>query len=89
MLLLLILGFISAVHTVAFGHPRYHLPLVPLLCVYAGAALATASWVRLREGLAQAVAPAAVCLLWIGIWSREVLVVEADRIRNLLAVLLG
>ena len=37
-LLLLIVSFICALHTVTFGHPRYRLPLMPVLAVYAGAA---------------------------------------------------
>ena len=33
--------FVCALHALVFGHPRYRLPLMPLLGIYAGAALAT------------------------------------------------
>jgi len=37
--LLLLLAFVTALHSVAFGHSRYHLPLMPIVIVYAAAAL--------------------------------------------------
>jgi len=88
-LFVLLIAYISAVHSVAFGHPRYHLPLLPLLCLYAGAALTSAVWVRLHDGIRPALAPALMCLLWIGIWSREVFVTESERIRGLLSAMFG
>jgi 4-amino-4-deoxy-L-arabinose transferase-like glycosyltransferase len=45
-LLWLIIGFICGIHTLVFGHSRYHLPLMPLIGVFAGAA-----WVHWREVL--------------------------------------
>ena len=40
-LLLLIVVFVCALHSVVFGHPRYRLPLMPILAIYAGAAFVT------------------------------------------------
>src|SRR5262249_42881587 len=40
---LLVIFFVCALHTIVFGHSRYHLPLMPLVLLYAAAAL-----VRLR-----------------------------------------
>jgi len=37
--LLLLLTFVTGLHAVAFGHSRYHLPLMPLVILYAAAAL--------------------------------------------------
>jgi 4-amino-4-deoxy-L-arabinose transferase-like glycosyltransferase len=37
---LLVVAFICALHTVVFGHSRYHLPLIPLVLLYAAAAWA-------------------------------------------------
>ena len=37
LLLLLPIAFTCAVHTLVFAHSRYHLPVMPLLMVYAGA----------------------------------------------------
>jgi 4-amino-4-deoxy-L-arabinose transferase-like glycosyltransferase len=41
---LAILLFVCALHSIVFGHPRYRLPLMPLLCSYAGVALAQGAW---------------------------------------------
>jgi 4-amino-4-deoxy-L-arabinose transferase-like glycosyltransferase len=38
-LLLLVIGFHCAVHTVVFAHSRYHLPIMPFAMVYSAAAL--------------------------------------------------
>ncbi len=38
-LLLLVIVAICGLHSIVFGHPRYRLPLTPLLAVYAGAAI--------------------------------------------------
>jgi 4-amino-4-deoxy-L-arabinose transferase-like glycosyltransferase len=45
-LVLLVGGFICALHTVVFGHSRYHLPLIPLVCIYAAAALSARPWLN-------------------------------------------
>src|SRR5258708_8824356 len=31
---LLLIAFVTGIHTMVFGHPRYHLPLIPLLLFY-------------------------------------------------------
>jgi 4-amino-4-deoxy-L-arabinose transferase-like glycosyltransferase len=36
--------FVCALHSIVFGHPRYRLPLMPLLGVYAAPVLAAAPW---------------------------------------------
>jgi 4-amino-4-deoxy-L-arabinose transferase-like glycosyltransferase len=41
---LLVILFVCALHTIVFGHSRYHLPLMPLVLLYASAA-----FVRLRD----------------------------------------
>lgn len=37
--LLLLILFITGLHSVAFGHSRYHLPLMPIVIIYAAAAV--------------------------------------------------
>ncbi|GAB6162476.1 hypothetical protein JCM12298_16350 [Desulfothermus naphthae] len=34
-LIILIIFYFTAIHAIVFGHSRYHLPLIPLLCIYA------------------------------------------------------
>jgi 4-amino-4-deoxy-L-arabinose transferase-like glycosyltransferase len=38
-LLLLVAGFICAIHTAVFAHSRYHLPVMPFMMIYAAAAV--------------------------------------------------
>jgi 4-amino-4-deoxy-L-arabinose transferase-like glycosyltransferase len=76
--LLLVVGFVCAVHTVVFGHSRYHVPLMPIVMIFAAAA-----WSGRKEWLArwctwQFAAACAVCLVLIVNWGRELLV-EAGR----------
>ncbi len=76
--------FICGMHTVVFGHERYHLPLIPFFLLYAGAAVRRQSWRRLRAGERTVVAP---LLLWAGllaIWGWEILVVESESVRGLM-----
>jgi len=80
---LLLVLFISGLHTLTFGHSRYHLPLLPLLILYAASAFAQRSWLSLREGLPVAAAPVAAWILLLAIWGREILVVETGKIKNL------
>jgi 4-amino-4-deoxy-L-arabinose transferase-like glycosyltransferase len=71
--------FVTGVHTVVYGHSRYHLPLVPILLLYAAAALEGRSWRRLREGPRVAAAPLLVLLGLFAIWVRA-LALDAGRI---------
>jgi 4-amino-4-deoxy-L-arabinose transferase-like glycosyltransferase len=71
-LLLLLIAFVTCLHALAFGHSRYHLPLMPLLILYAAGAID--QWRRLAGrwksfGFAAAVA----CLLVLGAsWALEI-----------------
>lgn len=84
---LLLLTFICGIHTAIFGHERYHLPLIPVLCLYAAAAVAHRSWLRLREEVLTAMPPVAAWTALIVIWGREVFIVEMERIQVLLRAL--
>ena len=86
-LLLLVVGFVCAIHTVVFGHSRYHIPLIPILLLFAASAIEHRSWLRFREGLATAAAPAAAASLVLGIWARQILAVDSERIRQLFRVI--
>ena len=85
--LLLIVVFVCGLHGVTFGHSRYHLPLVPILIMYA------ASLVQHRARLATAtparalVGPALMASLAVLVWSRELLFRDFDHIAALVRVL--
>ncbi len=61
--------FVCALHTLVFGHPRYRVPLTPLMAVYAGAAIDARAWHSRggvwRSRVVPATAIAAFCALWV------------------------
>jgi 4-amino-4-deoxy-L-arabinose transferase-like glycosyltransferase len=84
---LLLLVFICGIHTVVFGHERYHLPLIPFLCLYAAAAVVNRGWRCLQSGRLAVMPPIAAWMVLFVIWGREVFIIEIDRIQALLQVL--
>lgn len=88
-LILLLIAFVAGLHALAFGHSRYHIPLVPLLLLYGASALQERAWRHVVDGW-RPVAGLLVCAtLLLSIWAREVLSRDADRIRDLLRHWLG
>ena len=77
-LLVVVMLFIAGVHSVVFGHSRYHLPLVPVLLVYGGAAVDAGVW-RAWTGKGAVVATA-LLLMFVAIWTYEVFVQDAARV---------
>jgi 4-amino-4-deoxy-L-arabinose transferase-like glycosyltransferase len=88
-ILLLVIGFIATMHAIAFGHERYHLPLIPFLLLYAAAAIIRRSWQEIRPPLRPCAAPLAVGACLFVLWAREVLIVDTDRIQILLRQIFG
>jgi 4-amino-4-deoxy-L-arabinose transferase-like glycosyltransferase len=92
-LLLLPMVLIVGLHTIVFGHSRYHVPLMPVLAVYA-AALVTKrgglAWVSFRSGWEQRHLPASVVgaavsvTALLAIWVRQVAFVDLNRIGALI-----
>jgi len=60
--------FVCALHAIVFGHPRYRLPLMPLLAVYAGVALDTRAWRFGAAGWRSAAIPAGLVGGFFAIW---------------------
>jgi 4-amino-4-deoxy-L-arabinose transferase-like glycosyltransferase len=82
--LLLVVIFICGIHTVVFGHSRYHLPLVPILVMYAASAVSQFQFQRVKLSTAGVVPALVTMLVLVTIWTREVFIVDAARIRALL-----
>ena len=83
-LLLLPIVLIMGLHTIVFGHSRYHLPLIPILAVY-GAALVAARPLSLSDAARGPLVGAAVSVAALGaIWVRQVVLVDLNRIASLL-----
>ena len=81
---MLVLLWVCGIHTVVFGHSRYHLPIMPIVLMYSALAVHARSWRHWRgQGWRYAAAFAAVALLAC-IWFREIVFRDPERIRQLL-----
>ena len=83
--LLLVVAFVCALHSLVFAHPRYRLPLMPVLMVYAAAALTRLN----RESLTnlRRAWPVFACLaLAAGIWTAQFFVRDAAFIWRLMGL---
>ncbi len=84
--LLLVIAFVCGMHTLVFGHSRYHLPLMPLVMVYAAGALVHRKqlWLPRRPAFWLA---CCLCALFLAGWTWDFLVVDWVRIQQLLGTL--
>jgi 4-amino-4-deoxy-L-arabinose transferase-like glycosyltransferase len=76
--LILLAGFVCAVHTAVFGHSRYHLPLMPIVMIFAAAAWSGRGTLLANWRTWPFAAACAVCFVLLAAWGRE-LVIEAGR----------
>ena len=79
LLLLMLIGYVCALHTLSFGHSRYHLPLIPPILVYAGLAIVHRRELWSRRGTWPFVLACALVGLLAAGWAREILVVDLGR----------
>jgi 4-amino-4-deoxy-L-arabinose transferase-like glycosyltransferase len=81
--LLLLVAFVCGLHTLAFGHSRYHLPLMPLVLLYAASAVVHrhALWGRRRSRSFRLAC--ALCAVFVGGWAWTLAVVDGERVLNL------
>lgn len=77
--LLLLTGFVCAVHTAVFGHERYHLPLMPLAAIYAAAAWVDRREIWQRRSGGPFLLAAAISALLVVSWTFEALFVDLAR----------
>jgi 4-amino-4-deoxy-L-arabinose transferase-like glycosyltransferase len=76
--------FVTLAHAPAFGHPRFHLPLMPLFAIYAAHAWAARRAIaRARRATAFKVAVALAGLLGV-IWVREIALESERFVRGLM-----
>jgi 4-amino-4-deoxy-L-arabinose transferase-like glycosyltransferase len=85
LLLLLPVLVTVAAHTIVFGHSRYHVPLMPILGLYAAALFvqreAFLSWTWSPSAVGAVVSVSLLVLIWV----REIVLVDFGRITSLLA----
>ena len=84
-LLLLVIAFVCGLHTLVFAHSRYHLPLMPLVLIYAAAALTHLGLIWQRRATARFWAAAAVVALLLAGWGWEIVVVDFQRFMEALS----
>jgi 4-amino-4-deoxy-L-arabinose transferase-like glycosyltransferase len=82
--MLLPLLVITGAHTIVFGHSRYHLPLMPILAVYAAALVSARAPARALDRRPIFAAAACMVVLLVTIWIRQVAIVDLPRIVSLL-----
>jgi 4-amino-4-deoxy-L-arabinose transferase-like glycosyltransferase len=81
-LLLLMMAYICLLHTLVFAHSRYHLPLVPLLVIYAASAIAQRQRLLAFRGKWQGWLAGAIVLVLVGGWVTEIITVDIARIQE-------
>jgi hypothetical protein len=71
--------FVCGMHTIVFGHSRYHLPLIPLMLVYTAGAITNAGAIwRQRRSVRFAVA-AGLCVVLFAGWMWTFIAVDWQR----------
>jgi 4-amino-4-deoxy-L-arabinose transferase-like glycosyltransferase len=78
---------LTGIHTIVFGHSRYHLPLVPFLAMYAAAAVTQIDWRSLFAQPRRSLLPLTAMAMLLTIWVRELLVRDLVRVEALLKLL--
>lgn len=81
-LLLLTIVFPCVIHTLIFAHSRYHLPIVPILMLYAVAAALNwrAIWARRRSTTFRI--GVAACAIFVLAWLRELVFVDLHHLSD-------
>jgi hypothetical protein len=70
-------------HTIVFGHSRYHLPLIPILGLYAAALVSDRVHVLAVSRRPALVGAAASTVILMCVWVRQIVVTDLDRIMSL------
>ena len=78
-----------AAHTLVFGHSRYHLPLIPILGLYAAHLLVVQQPLRLEVRRPAFIGAAVTVGVLAAIWIRQVAIVDAARLGSLFHYIVG
>ena len=79
-LIILIIFYFTAIHAIVFGHSRYHLPLIPLLCIYAAFfwCYFRKIWLEYREHFWRVFVP--ICMIFGCFWGYDIFIGSKDKI---------
>jgi 4-amino-4-deoxy-L-arabinose transferase-like glycosyltransferase len=81
---LFVMAFVCALHTVVFGHSRYHLPLMPLVLLYAAAACTHRGIILERRWSGQFAIGLSLCLVFLIGWCWNAVAGDLERVRDML-----
>jgi 4-amino-4-deoxy-L-arabinose transferase-like glycosyltransferase len=85
--LILMIVFVCAVHTLAFAHSRYHLPIMPLVLLYAASAIVHRQVIWEERRRWRFWAASGACLVFVAGWAWMAVVVDGEKIQHLLTSL--
>ncbi len=85
-LLLSVIVYICGIHTLVFGHSRYHLPLMPLVMLFAASAILHAREIWQRRGSWSFLSAAAVCFVFVGSWIWSLAAGDLDKLSAIFRV---
>ena len=80
----LLVAFVTALHSLVFGHPRYRLPLTPVFAVYAGAAISGRVWQLCHERSGGWRLAMALCAGLAAIWVAQFVLRDWPRVQQLM-----
>ena len=87
-LIFLIISYFTAIHAVVFGHSRYHLPLIPLLGIYAAYLIVNFQTIRQNQPKFKIIL-GLVFLIFACFWSYDILIGSKDKVIAFLSSLTG
>ncbi len=85
-LFLLVIAYICAIHTLVFAHSRYHLPIMPVVFLFASISLVNAPDIWRRRTTWRSWLAAGLCCLLFGGWIWNFVAGDAEKV---LAILLA
>jgi 4-amino-4-deoxy-L-arabinose transferase-like glycosyltransferase len=77
--LLLLIAHLCALHTVVLGHPRYHLPIMPLVLLYSACAIVHRREIWRRRGSSRFLGACGLWGVFVMVWLYEIAFVDGAR----------
>jgi hypothetical protein len=84
-ILLLLIGLVWGVHTLVFAHSRYHLPLMPLVLIYAASGIVNAPLLWSSRRTPRFFLAGLICLVLSGTWLWELVAIDNVHLVELIA----
>ena len=80
--LLLVVAYTCAMHTLSFGHSRYHEPIMPIVLLYAACAIVHRREIWQRRDRPIFWFACGLCALFVAGWAWEIAFVDWERYRH-------